>query len=210
VICADARDVLPRLPDSSIDAVITDPPWPDTSVDFTDGVDPFVVFSEVCQEIPRLTDRFIVILGCDTDPRFLTAISEDMPFFRTCWLRRIPPSYRGPLLYTSDVAYVFGARWLNGTSRVMPGEVTAVLQKDRDDKNPHPTKRHLHHMSWLIRHFTCPGHLVLDPFCGSGSTLVAARLANRRYCGIDIDQPSCDYALKRLLKPDLFHQGIGV
>lgn len=205
VICGDALQILPRFPDLSIDAVITDPAWPDTSLNLAGSDRAYELWTQAVKEIARLTDRLVVILGCDTDPRFLESVPESLPFFRVCWLRRVPGSYRGPLFYGADVAYVFGARWLNGTDRVIGGESTAVIQTDKDPDNPHPCKRHLHHVSWLVRVFTRPGHLVLDPFCGSGTTLVAARRAGRDYCGIDIVPEYVAYSKKRLSEPDLFH-----
>lgn len=205
VIRGDALEVLPQLPDRSIDAVITDPVWPDTCLNLPGGDRVYDLWTQTVKEIARLTDRLVVILGCDTDIRFLATVPETLPFFRVCWLRRVPCSYRGPLLYGADIAYVFVARWLNGTDRVIGGESTAVVQTDKDPDNPHPCKRHLHHMSWLVRVFTRPGQLVLDPFCGSGSTLVAAKLAGRDYCGIDIVPEYVSYSQKRLNEPDLFH-----
>jgi DNA modification methylase len=50
---------------------------------------------------------------------------------------------------------------------------------------------------WFIRLFTDPGDLVLDPFCGSGTTGVACRMHDRRFMGIDIHENHCDLALER-------------
>jgi site-specific DNA-methyltransferase (adenine-specific) len=55
----------------------------------------------------------------------------------------------------------------------------------------------------LIELTTQAGHVVLDPFCGSGSTLVAARNASRRYIGFDLDESFVRIAEERLA-PDLF------
>jgi site-specific DNA-methyltransferase (adenine-specific) len=55
----------------------------------------------------------------------------------------------------------------------------------------------------LIELTTQKGQLVLDPFCGSGSTLVAAKIAGRRYLGFDIDADFVRIANERLA-PDMF------
>ncbi len=118
----DAVGAMSCLLDKSIEAVITDPPWPETAVAF--GLSPKELedlWRRAASEICRITDRACIILGCDTDPRFLAPIT--LPFFRVIWLRRIPPVYRGSLLYGSDVAYLFGHRRLGETGRVIGGEI---------------------------------------------------------------------------------------
>ena len=55
----------------------------------------------------------------------------------------------------------------------------------------------------LIELTTVRGQLVLDPFCGSGSTLVAAKLAGRAYLGFEIDPKAANVARERLAQ-DIF------
>lgn len=55
----------------------------------------------------------------------------------------------------------------------------------------------------LIELTTLPGQLVLDPFCGSGSTLVAAKSSNRSFLGFEVDPDAVEVAKQRLA-PDLF------
>jgi site-specific DNA-methyltransferase (adenine-specific) len=53
-------------------------------------------------------------------------------------------------------------------------------------------------MQTLIELTSIEGQLVLDPFCGSGSTLVAAKNLNREYLGFDISKEYVDIANQRL------------
>ena len=61
----------------------------------------------------------------------------------------------------------------------------------------------------LIELTTLPGQLVLDPFCGSGSTLVAAKLAGREYLGFEVDPEAVKVAEERLA-PDIFEAATDV
>ena len=49
----------------------------------------------------------------------------------------------------------------------------------------HPTHKPVHLMSWLVRLVSKEGDIVLDPFCGSGTTLVACRMLSRDFIGIE-------------------------
>lgn len=51
-----------------------------------------------------------------------------------------------------------------------------------------------------IKLFSFVGDVVLDPFVGSGSTLIAAALCNRKALGIEIDPHYCDLAMKRMMR----------
>jgi len=59
----------------------------------------------------------------------------------------------------------------------------------------HPCPKSVSLMRWLVRGSS---GLVLDPFMGSGTTLVAAKLEGRRAIGIEIDERYCEIAAKRL------------
>jgi len=71
--------------------------------------------------------------------------------------------------------------------------------------NRHPTVKPIKLMEYLCTLTKTPtGGIVLDPFCGSGSTLVAAQITGRQYIGIDIDNQSCETARHRLQGDGLF------
>jgi len=50
----------------------------------------------------------------------------------------------------------------------------------------------------LIRCFSAPGQIVLDPMCGSGTTCIVANKYNRHFIGIDISSEYCEIAKKRI------------
>lgn len=68
----------------------------------------------------------------------------------------------------------------------------------RTARNPHPTVKPLALMRWLVGLVCPPGGLVLDPFCGSGTTGCAALLEDRRFLGIEIDPGFTKVAAARI------------
>lgn len=62
----------------------------------------------------------------------------------------------------------------------------------------HPTIKNVELMKWLILLTTDENALVIDPFMGSGSTLIAAIQTGRRAIGIEINEKYCEIAVKRL------------
>ena len=205
----DCREILPEL--LELESVITDPVWPDTIVDLPGADNPTELFYEMCVALPR-AERLIVQLGCDSDPRFLSAIPSRWPFLRVCWLDYARPSYKGRLLYTGDVAYAFGRppAYIKGR-QVMSGMCRSA-RSDREfvrhtaanvhrkeftapDGLPHPCPRRLEHVTWLVKQFS--DEAVCDPFMGTGTTAVASKFLNRLFIGIEIEEKYCEIAAKR-------------
>ena len=71
------------------------------------------------------------------------------------------------------------------------------------ESGQHITQKPVKLLRALIELTTLKGQVVLDPFCGSGSTLVAAKSLNRHYIGFDIDE-NCVAKAERRLAPDMF------
>ena len=64
--------------------------------------------------------------------------------------------------------------------------------------NGHPCPKPIEWMSWWVRWASLDGETILDPFMGSGTTLVAAKQLGRRAIGIEIEEKYAEIAVKRL------------
>lgn len=62
----------------------------------------------------------------------------------------------------------------------------------------HPTRKTIKLMTWLLSLSTDVGDLVLDPFAGSGTTLLAAQQIGRRAIGVEIEEKYCELISSRL------------
>lgn len=62
----------------------------------------------------------------------------------------------------------------------------------------HPTQKPEQLMCQIVTQFTTPGETILDPFTGSGTTLIAAKRLGRKAIGIEREEKYCEIAAKRL------------
>ncbi|MHB1803130.1 MAG: DNA-methyltransferase, partial [Actinomycetes bacterium] len=73
-------------------------------------------------------------------------------------------------------------------------------------KHDHPTPKPVELMARFVAWHSAPGDLVLDPFAGAGTTLVAAKNLGRRSVGIEIEERWCEMAAKRLSQTTMAEQ----
>jgi DNA modification methylase len=72
----------------------------------------------------------------------------------------------------------------------------------RGDKRFHETQKPFSLMVEILEDFTNEGELVLDPFAGSGTTLIASKALNRRFIGFETNPEYCKVANERITSPD--------
>lgn len=75
------------------------------------------------------------------------------------------------------------------------------LNPKAKERTGYPTQKPINLLQRIIEISTDPGDIVLDPFCGSGTTLVASKLLGRSAIGIDINAAAIDLTQNRLDNP---------
>ena len=101
----------------------------------------------------------------------------------------------GKLLhYTHECAYLLA----KGDVKPPNQPIADVIEWKYTGNRLHPTQKPVSSLRPLVETFCPIGGLVLDPFCGSGSTLVAAQKTGREYTGIEIDHEHYATAQARL------------
>jgi len=75
---------------------------------------------------------------------------------------------------------------------------TALKSTESNIKNGHPCSKPIGWMKWLVSLGSEINDTILDPFMGSGTTLVAAKELGRKAIGIEIEEKYCEIAARRL------------
>lgn len=201
---ADCREVLPLLP--KVDAVVTDPVWPNCPEGLLAGSDdPLKLWRETWEAMFAPT-RAVVVMRHDSDPRFLAPVP--LRYLRACTLGYVMPGYIGRFLGGDELAYCFGEPIPRRAGQiVIPGR-GPVVQPDGRRANGHPCSRAQEHFEFLVRWWSEPNETILDPFMGSGTTGVACVKLGRKFIGIEIDPGYFEIACKRIrdayAQPDFF------
>lgn len=176
IICADAYQWLSEQPDASVDAIITD----------------YVYGSEFPWEAFRVCKGNIITF----------CAQEDRPFDpdeRAYWIKT--PSTKNYSKHLGRfVEHIYIHRGERGVfnAGLHWSQYTGVYTDLVENPNGHQWVKPLSLMERLVKIYTRPGDLVLDPFCGSGRTLQACANQGRRYIGVDIEQKWVDYCKENI------------
>lgn len=212
---ADCRDVLPHLP--KFDLLLTDPPFSEVthanarsnsgkekaidfeSIDF-DVVNTLLAFAS--KGIKRWTVSF---LDWRHVARLETLEMENLEFVRFgVWMKSNPmPQITGdrPANGWDAIAYLHSKatkkKWSGGGNH---GNYYGPVVSN----GVHPTQKPMPFIRTIIARHSEDAETVLDPFMGSGTTLVACKLEGRQAVGIELDEKYCEIAVKRLKQGVLF------
>ena len=115
------------------------------------------------------------------------------PVGHLVWTKRYP-SNRQYVAYHHETAYLLA----KGRPAFPKHRLPDVLPWQYSGNRLHPMEKPVAVLEPLITTFSSPGDLVLDPFCGSGSTAAAAKRNSRHYLGIELDEQHSRAAAERL------------
>lgn len=121
--------------------------------------------------------------------------------------RRFARKHDDILYYAKGGNYFFKPPMVPATSNRMKGQskkatdviAIASINNMAGERVGYPTQKPLELLEMLIAACCRPGGMVLDPFCGSGTTLVAAQHCGRAYLGIDRNPEAIGVARRRCL-----------
>ena len=215
IVCGDCLELLQEIPDGAVDLIVTDPPY-NLKKNYGTASNDNLPSDQYWKLVESWTKEWYRLLGdgyCyvshsdkgiyNLKPQMETSGFKyiqtlvwwgkngySMQLHRRSW------SYRHELI-------LFCQKGEPGVlSAGDPGDwYTSVIEAPRPQSNFkegrfHPTQKPLL-LYWRLIKRT-PGGIILDPFCGSGTTCVAAKKLGRRYIGIDISPEYCQIARSRL------------
>ncbi len=206
----DCREVLPQLT-ARVDLVLTDPPYflpVQTYVGLRGSgyrkrmLGDVSVLSGYFELVfdslaPLITDAGTCYVFCDAKsyPVFWRALFPICKHVRLCIWDKVV-SYNGYTWRHQHELILWGE--MEESQRVPTGDgdilkCRGVFQADR----VHPAEKPVELLRRLVAKHA-DAATVFDPFCGSGSTLVAAQLERRNAIGIEIEERYCEVAAKRL------------
>lgn len=232
-----------RIPDGTIDLILTDPPYGVTDCSWDKRPD----LAFMWQEFNRVLKPNGAALVTATQPFATDLINSNRKYFRydLVWVKSNPVghlnSHRMPMRQ-HELVLVFYRRlptynpqMMPGAPRVArelkskagePGIVKSGVYRARKDikyahegryptsilpfakeggKSRHPTQKPVALFEYLVRQYTAPGDVVLDPFMGSGTTAVAASDSGRLYIGFETDESYLEIAQQRIRKQASSH-----
>jgi site-specific DNA-methyltransferase (adenine-specific) len=189
----DFRDVLADVPDGSVDAVVTDPPYDNA------GVPLYSDLSEFAARVLKPGRLCVAYCGKVDLPEQLGRLGEHLEYVWT-------GAVFLPGRHTELRSRMIRGRWRPvaifsaGAYRPRHWIIDAFAAEGAGVKGPtdHRWQQATGPIARWVEQLAEPGELVCDPFVGSGTTALACQATGRRFIGADIDPASVSLTLERL------------
>ena len=197
----DCLDIMPHL--EPVDLVLTDPPYGigfQYGTDYKDTPKGYIEFLWHILELAENNSKTMAIfqsaknakMYAEWFPRDWRLIAIGKVFGQ--WM----PNF---IQYRTDYVLVWGEKIEKHETKEIPRDfyVSRQCANTKPGARPdHPCPRPIDTMRFCVDILSNPSDTILDPFMGSGTTLVAAKELGRKCIGIEIEQAYCDIAINRL------------
>lgn len=216
VICGDATKLetfKTLLEDTKVNLVVTDPPY---NVNYEGSAgkikndnmedDKFYQFlfnSFVNMEQAMADDASIYVFHADTEGLNFRKAFQDAGFYLSgCCIWKKPSLVLGRSPYQWQHEPCLYGWKKKGKHKWYAGrKETSVWEFEKSKKNAdHPTMKPIALLAYPIKNSSMTNSLVLDPFAGSGSTLIACEQTGRVCYAIELDEKYCDVIVKRYIE----------
>ena len=217
LILGDAFEIIGRLPEKSVDVLLTDPPY---GIEYCSN-HPLIKIQEnpIINDNPEIWSKlhslFLSLWHVLKDDAFLYIFCSWKNYSKL--ESEISLNYKiktvivwdkgnwtgGDLYNNYGESYELIVFALKGNKKMAfdkrPRNLVLCSRPNNDPKRKyHPLEKPVNLLKQLIEHSTVEGETILDCFAGSGSTLIAAEELNRKWIGIEIDEQWYDIAKERL------------
>ncbi len=194
----DCREVLPTLMPVEV-ALISDPPYGCLNncdyTRFSGGLSPSKNYhegihgdNEPFDPSPFLDFKWVALFGYQF-------FAERLPLGTILVWNKKRDSQLGTFLSDCELVWVKGNKGCYLFKHVWHG----FDRQSERGKSVHPSQKPIDLMRWIFEMAKVPKDaIVLDPFAGSGTTLLAARAEGRRAIGIELSEEYCEIIAKRL------------
>lgn len=216
VICGDATKLetyKTLLENTKVNLVVTDPPY---NVNYEGSAgkikndnmedDKFYQFlfnSFVNMEQAMADDASIYVFHADTEGLNFRKAFQDAGFYLSgCCIWKKPSLVLGRSPYQWQHEPCLYGWKKKGKHKWYAGrKETSVWEFEKPKKNAdHPTMKPIALLAYPIKNSSMTNSLVLDPFAGSGSTLIACEQTGRICYAIELDEKYCDVIVKRYIE----------
>lgn len=216
IICGDATKLetyKTLLENTKVNLVVTDPPY---NVNYegaagkikndnmeNDKFYQFLFNSFVNMEQAMADDASIYVFHADTEGLNFRKAFQDAGFYLSgCCIWKKPSLVLGRSPYQWQHEPCLYGWKKKGKHKWYAGrKETSVWEFEKPKKNAdHPTMKPIALLAYPIKNSSMTNSLVLDPFAGSGSTLIACEQTGRICYAIELDEKYCDVIVKRYIE----------